>query len=267
MHATTASPFHTAVVGAPARARGIRRSGHRPVWARVQQALAAYRPRWRHVVPFDRSRRRGNTTIDHAAARATICAYNCSRTAGVSSLESASPSISPRRPGGSTHAATTRGPAQAPRPASSAPAIVGNPARRSAVSYAHKPDSRRTIDPRRTERKCGRTLAGTSADGLRHDEANVTRAQTRRGTVPVPARVVAARQVRASGYRLRRRRHDHHTGPTAVADATAGRAVAPAEVNVLGVPSVRHRDGGHAMITALPMTSPFGTVLSTGSFL
>ena len=44
-------------------------------------------------------------------------------------------------------------------------------------------------------------------------------------------------------------------------------AVAPAEVNVLGVPSVRHREGGHAIITALPMTSLVGTVLCTGSFL
>ena len=36
-------------------------------------------------------------------------------------------------------------------------------------------------------------------------------------------------------------------------------AAAPC-LNVSGVPSVRHRDGGQAMITALPITSLTGTV-------
>src|SRR6266550_6168788 len=43
------------------------------------------------------------------------------------------------------HAATTSGPAHAPRPASSAPATSANPARRNAVTYADRPASRRTI--------------------------------------------------------------------------------------------------------------------------
>ncbi|MCI0456308.1 MAG: hypothetical protein L0Z62_04950, partial [Gemmataceae bacterium] len=47
--------------------------------------------------------------------------------AGVSSLESASSAICPALPGRSTAAATTSGPAQAPRPASSAPATGARP--------------------------------------------------------------------------------------------------------------------------------------------
>jgi len=35
-------------------------------------------------------------------------------------------------------------------------------------------------------------------------------------------------------------------------------------LNVAGVPRVRHRDGGQAMRTALPITSLIGTVLEIG---
>src|SRR5229473_5208758 len=49
--------------------------------------------------------------------------------------------------GSSTTAATTRGPAQAPRPASSMPATGANPARASTVSYAPSPPSRLGVWP------------------------------------------------------------------------------------------------------------------------
>src|SRR5271165_727089 len=47
--------------------------------------------------------------------------------------------------GSSTTAATTSGPAHAPRPASSIPATGANPARASTVSYAPSPPSRRGV--------------------------------------------------------------------------------------------------------------------------
>src|SRR5690606_21156819 len=86
----------------------------------------------------------GMTTTAYASARSTTWAYTRSRAAGVSSFESASSSISPRRPGGSTTAAATSGPAHAPRPASSAPATRVNPRRRRARSSAYNPPSART---------------------------------------------------------------------------------------------------------------------------
>src|SRR5690606_20529779 len=86
----------------------------------------------------------GTTTTEYASARAVTWAYTRSRAAGVSSFESASSSISPRRPGGSSTAAATNGPAHAPRPASSAPATWVNPRRRSARSSAYSPPSART---------------------------------------------------------------------------------------------------------------------------
>src|SRR5271166_5190205 len=49
--------------------------------------------------------------------------------------------------GSSTTAATTSGPAHAPRPASSIPATGANPARASTVSYAPSPPSRRGVYP------------------------------------------------------------------------------------------------------------------------
>src|SRR3954453_19175270 len=77
------------------------------------------------------------TTTDHAPARSTTSAYPRSRAAAVSSLESASSGTRPRRPDGRTQAAATRGPAQAPRPASSAPAIAEKPRRRRRRSISH----------------------------------------------------------------------------------------------------------------------------------
>jgi len=73
-------------------------------------------------------------TTEYAIARLVICRYSASRVAAGSSLESSRPSMRPRRPGGSMQAATTSGPAQAPRPASSAPATYSNPARARADS-------------------------------------------------------------------------------------------------------------------------------------
>ncbi len=84
--------------------------------------------------PSRSTSRAGITTTEVAAARASTSSYTRSRAAGVSSLESASPGTWPRRPVGSTAAATTSGPAQAPRPASSAPATGVRPARSSAFS-------------------------------------------------------------------------------------------------------------------------------------
>ena len=89
-----------------------------------------------------------NVTTDQAVARATISAYARSRAASVSSLLSARPGTSPRRPGGRMTAATTSGPAQAPRPASSAPATWENPERCSTRSNAHSPFSERTTGRR-----------------------------------------------------------------------------------------------------------------------
>src|SRR5215469_4993423 len=51
------------------------------------------------------------------------------------------------RAGSRTTAATTSGPAHAPRPASSMPATGANPARASTVSYAPSPPSRRGVYP------------------------------------------------------------------------------------------------------------------------
>src|SRR4051812_45081694 len=77
------------------------------------------------------------TTTDQATARSTTSAYTRSRAAAVSSFESASSGTRPRRPAGRTHAAATSGPAQAPRPASSAPAIAEKPRRRRRRSISH----------------------------------------------------------------------------------------------------------------------------------
>src|SRR5436190_24077293 len=60
-----------------------------------------------------------------------------SRACEVSAFESSRPAIRPRS--GRTQAATTRGPAHAPRPASSAPATAANPLRRTAASYRQSP--------------------------------------------------------------------------------------------------------------------------------
>src|SRR3954463_7340866 len=78
------------------------------------------------------------TTTDHATARSTTSAYTRSRAAAVSSLESASSGTRPRRPAGRTQAAGTSGPAHAPRPASSAPAIAEKPRRRNLRSISHR---------------------------------------------------------------------------------------------------------------------------------
>src|SRR3954447_12981716 len=84
----------------------------------------------------------GMTTTDQETARSTTSWYTRSRAAAVSSFESARPGTRPRRPGGRTHAAATSGPAQAPRPASSAPATASNPRRRSRRSISHRASGR-----------------------------------------------------------------------------------------------------------------------------
>src|SRR5687767_9351 len=88
----------------------------------------------------------GITTTDHASARSTTSSYTRSRAPAVSSLESARPGTLPRRPAGSTHAAATSGPAQAPRPASSAPATTANPRRRSERSMSHRTSDRSSAE-------------------------------------------------------------------------------------------------------------------------
>ena len=86
----------------------------------------------------------GTTTTSTPSARSSTSSYAASRARSVSSLESASPGTSPRRPAGRTTAATTSGPAQAPRPASSVPATCGKPLRCRTRSNAHSPFSVRT---------------------------------------------------------------------------------------------------------------------------
>ena len=73
-----------------------------------------------------------------------IRAKYSSRAAGVSSFESVSPSRRLASPGRSTHAATTSGPAHAPRPASSTPATGPSPWRCSVVCSVQVPAERRT---------------------------------------------------------------------------------------------------------------------------
>ena len=73
-------------------------------------------------------------TTDQATALRVISAYNRSRCSAVSSLESLSPAICRDLASLRITAAATNGPAQAPRPASSAPATGSNPTRRSARS-------------------------------------------------------------------------------------------------------------------------------------
>ena len=134
MHAATRSPFHIARPGTPRPAIGkpsVRTypgvSSRRANARRIASTLVTCRPR--------RSTSSGGTmTTDHATARATTASYTCSRTRGVSSLESARSGISARRLVASTAAATTSGPAHAPRPASSAPATGARPMRSRARS-------------------------------------------------------------------------------------------------------------------------------------
>ena len=58
----------------------------------------------------------------------------------------------------------------------------------------------------------------------------------------------------------RRRRRSSPNGRTTRIPAALGRAAPARCLKVDGVPSVRHRDGGQAITTALPMTSLLGTV-------
>src|SRR5215470_4614395 len=67
--------------------------------------------------------------------------------AAVSDLESAISPIADRLRGSSMTAATTSGPAQAPRPASSIPATCAKPARASTRSYPVRPAARRGVYP------------------------------------------------------------------------------------------------------------------------
>ena len=127
--AATRSPFQTASVGAGSPAIGkpsVRTydgaGSRRRTACRMARTFMTCSPQRSTSVD-------GTTTTDHDSARRTTSSYACSRAASVSSLESASPGTSPRRPDGSTAAATTSGPAQAPRPASSAPATSGKPLR------------------------------------------------------------------------------------------------------------------------------------------
>ena len=96
-----------------------------------------------HPAPVDLG---GRDDDDDAvrAPRAGSARSSSSRAAGVSSLESVSPSSRRASPGRSTHAATTSGPAQAPRPASSTPATGPSPCRCSVDCSVQVPDERRT---------------------------------------------------------------------------------------------------------------------------
>ena len=98
----------------------------------------------------------GMTTTHESAAHRVIRAKYSSRAAGVSSFESVSPSRRLASPGRSTHAATTSGPAQAPRPASSTPATGPSPCRCSVVCRVQLPAERRTTA------RAGRNSAGNN---------------------------------------------------------------------------------------------------------
>ena len=87
----------------------------------------------------------GMATTCQSSAHRMMSAYTLSRSSGVSSLESARPGIRRIVAQSRTTAATTSGPAQAPRPASSIPATGDRPARASTFSYAASPAFRRGV--------------------------------------------------------------------------------------------------------------------------
>src|SRR5215217_6763363 len=136
--AATRSPFHTA---RPGRASpGTGKPSVSTYSGAGSSVITARRSASRLVacIPRASSSSTGMDTTDQETARSTTSAYTRSRAAGVSSLESARPGTRPRRPAGSTQAAATSGPAQAPRPASSAPATEANPRRRSERSRSQR---------------------------------------------------------------------------------------------------------------------------------
>src|SRR5690349_2269162 len=141
--AATRSPFQTARPGTPSPSTG------KPSVSTYSGSVVSEASARRMAERLQTCRPRASTSAggmmitEYASARTTTSAYTRSRAAGVSSLESASPSISPRLPSGRMAAAATSGPAHAPRPASSAPATNRKPRRCSARSSAYSPASRR----------------------------------------------------------------------------------------------------------------------------
>ena len=143
--AATSSPFHMARAGTP-----------RPRTAKP--SVSTYPGRMESPASARRIPAMLQTCSPHASISAagmmTRCqlravritsVYASSRAAAVSVLESATP-LSPESLRGSrTTAATTSGPAQAPRPASSIPATGDRPARARTRSYPVNPAARRGV--------------------------------------------------------------------------------------------------------------------------
>ena len=134
MQAATRSPFHTASPGTPRPSTGnpsVRTySGGTSSSATARRSASTFAT----CMPSRSHSSDSMTTTDQASAFFSTWAYTRSRAFSVSSLESASPGISPDLPGLRIAAPATSGPAHAPRPASSTPAISSMPTRRSARS-------------------------------------------------------------------------------------------------------------------------------------
>src|SRR5699024_1985743 len=143
-HATMRSPCRTGALGThiPGTAKASvntypTTASSRATARRIPSIFATWTP--------EESTSAGDTeTTEQLTARSRTRSYTRSRAGSVSCFESVSSASRRSFPGRSTQAATTNGPAQAPRPTSSTPATGPRPLRSSAFCSRHIPPRRIT---------------------------------------------------------------------------------------------------------------------------
>ena len=132
-----------AATGPAVRAPGTRRRARSPAAAAARRPHGACPRCWPRAHRGGPPPRDGMNTTWYASAYRLISGNSRSRSFSVSFLESSSDARLSSRLGPSTQAATTSGPAQAPRPTSSTPATGPSPLRYSADSSVRRPDDLR----------------------------------------------------------------------------------------------------------------------------